>query len=151
MCIRDSGFYVYDEGNDSFYRFVSIYLENDTYSILQPSVSAIVPTGFYEKTARINGADLTVWVPEADRYYDVEDCRYLLVYAMRKDGSTGFYLYDTVETAFLKYSDSLFNLSGSVGVTPVPDVTPVPNDTDLNDPESETELSLSLIHIYLEH
>lgn len=77
-----------------------------------------------------------------DRYYDVEDCRYLLVYAMRKDGSTGFYLYDTVETAFLKYSDSLFNLSGSVGVTPVPDVTPVPNDTDLNDPESETELSL---------
>lgn len=134
-----SGFYVYNEGSDGFYRFISVALDNDTYSILQPSVSAIVPSGFFEKTARINGADLTVWVPEIDRYYDVEECRYILVYAMRKDGNTGFYLYDTEETAFMKYTDRLLNLSEMTNVTPVPHVTPVPGVTNPEVVGDETE------------
>lgn len=129
-----SGFYVYDETSDEFSKYIILYTQANSYTLLQRPETVQIPNGYVEKTAVIDNENVTVWVPVSMKYMDAEVCEFYLVYAMAQDGNKGFYVYDTVEKTFQRFSSDISmstepNASDDSKATPAPDTVVNPDDT----------------------
>lgn len=129
-----SGFYVYDETSDEFSKYIILYTQANSYTLLQRPETVQIPNGYVEKTAVIDSENVIVWVPASMKYMDAEVCEFYLVYAMAQDGNKGFYVYDTVEKTFQRFSSDISmstepNASDDNQATPAPDNVVNPDDT----------------------
>ena len=134
-----SGFYVYDEVNDEFSKYIILYTRNSSYTLLQLPEIVAVPEGYVEKIAVLDGENVTVWVPESMKYMEAEICEFYLVYAMNQNGDKGFYVYDTVEQTFQRFSSDI-GLPVSSPVPDDPEATPAPDVVNPDGDPVETGL-----------
>ena len=135
-----SGFYVYDETQDEFTKYVILYTQANSYTLLQRPETVEIPKGYVEKTAIIEGENITVWVPGAMKYMDAEVCEFYLVYAMSQSGYKGFYVYDTLEKTFQRFSTDITssaepNDPANIEATPVPGNVNNPNPDEYGNNE----------------
>ncbi len=130
-----SGFYLYDEALDEFTKYIILYTQASSYTLIQRPDTVSVPEGYVEKMAVIDGENVTVWVPAAMKYMDAEVCEFYLVYAVSQSGYKGFYVYDTVEKTFQRFSTDIA-MSSPDASTDI-EGTPAPGDVENPNPDED--------------
>ena len=133
-----SGFYIYDETLDEFSKYIILYTQASSYTLLPRPETLNISGGYVEKTAVIDGENVTVWVPETMKYMDTEVCEFYLVYAMSQDGNRGFYVYDTVEKTFQRFNADIA-MATNPDAPDNPDGPSSPGSVDNPDPDDEIE------------
>ena len=102
LYLKDSGgnggFFIYNEGADSWSRFVQVETSAKAIVIIPLDGDAAVPEGFVERQADIDGVRVTGWVPDSEA-----DPQYCLFYAMNWNGEKSFYRYDLTEKTVQRY------------------------------------------------
>lgn len=94
----NGGFYIYNEGEDSWSRFVSVETSTKAIIIIPLDGDAVVPEGFKEQQVDIDGAQVTGWVEDSEA-----EPEYCLFYAMNWNGNKNFYRYDLSEKTIQRY------------------------------------------------
>ncbi|GLC79171.1 cadherin-like beta sandwich domain-containing protein [Lacrimispora brassicae] len=102
LYLKDSGgnggFYIYNEGSDSWSQFVQVETIAKAIVIIPLDGDAAVPEGFRERQADIDGARVTGWVENSEA-----EPQYCLFYAMNWNGEKHFYRYDLTEKTIQRY------------------------------------------------
>ncbi|MDR1769042.1 MAG: cadherin-like beta sandwich domain-containing protein [Hungatella sp.] len=102
LYLKDSGgnggFYIYNEGSDSWAQFVQVETIAKAIVIIPLDKDTVVPEGFHERQADIDGARVTGWVENSEA-----EPQYCLFYAMNWNGEKSFYRYDLSEKTIQKY------------------------------------------------
>ncbi|MFT4005309.1 MAG: cadherin-like beta sandwich domain-containing protein [Lacrimispora sp.] len=102
LYLKDSGgnggFFIYNEGADSWSRFVQVETSSKAIVIIPLDGDAVVPEGFVERQADIDGVRVTGWVPDSEAAP-----QYCLFYAMNWNGEKSFYRYDLTEKTVQRY------------------------------------------------
>jgi hypothetical protein len=102
LYLKDSGgnggFYIYNEGSDSWSQFVQVETIAKAIVIIPLDKDTVVPEGFHERQADIDGARVTSWVENSEA-----EPQYCLFYAMNWNGEKHFYRYDLSEKTIQKY------------------------------------------------
>lgn len=102
VCLMDDegnkSLFVYDKDFDTFSPYLEFSSNYNRYFIKSVPDGIIVPDGFVEKSFMINDNEI-----KAYQWADTEDENIFLVYAVNIEKEEGFYLYDTVEGAFIRY------------------------------------------------
>lgn len=133
-----SGFYVYDEALDEFSKYIILYTQANSYTLLQCPETVSIPEGYVEKTAVIDSENVTVWVPASMKYMDAEVCEFYLVYAMSQNGTKGFYVYDTLEKTFQRFGMNM-DVPADPDSSSDPNGTPGPGNVENPNPDEESE------------
>lgn len=102
LYLKDSGgnggFYIYNEGSDSWAQFVQVETVAKAIVIIPLDKDTVVPEGFHERQADIDGARVTGWVENSEA-----EPQYCLFYAMNWNGEKHFYRYDISEKTIQRY------------------------------------------------
>lgn len=102
LYLKDSGgnggFYIYNESADSWSQFVQVETIAKAIVIIPLDGDAVVPEGFHERQADIDGVRVTSWVENSEA-----DPQYCLFYAMNWNGEKHFYRYDLSEKTIQRY------------------------------------------------
>ena len=102
LYLKDSGgnggFYIYNEGSDSWSQFVQVETIAKAIVILPLDGDAALPDGFRERQADIDGVRVTGWVENSEA-----EPQYCLFYAMNWNGEKHFYRYDLTEKTIQRY------------------------------------------------
>ncbi len=94
----NSSFFIYNEGADSWSRFVSVETSTKAIVIIPLDGDAAVPEGFKERQVDIDGIQVTGWVEKSEA-----EPEYCLFYAMNWNGEKNFYRYDLSEKTIQRY------------------------------------------------
>ncbi|MEY8356362.1 cadherin-like beta sandwich domain-containing protein [Lachnospiraceae bacterium 54-53] len=94
----NGGFFVYNEGADTWSRFVQVETSTKAIVIIPLDGEVSVPEGFSERQVDIDGIRVTGWVADSE-----EDPQYCLFYAMNWNGEKNFYRYDLSEKTIQRY------------------------------------------------
>ncbi len=102
LYLKDSegngGFYIYNEGVDSWSRFVQVETTSKAIVIIPIDEEAAIPEGFQERPVDIDGVRVTGWVAVTEA-----EPQYCLFYAMNWNGEKYFYRYDLSEKTVQRY------------------------------------------------
>jgi len=102
LYLKDSGgnggYYIYNEGSDSWAQFVQVETVAKAIVIIPLDKDTVVPEGFHERQADIDGARVTGWVENSEA-----EPQYCLFYAMNWNGEKHFYRYDISEKTIQRY------------------------------------------------
>lgn len=90
--------YVYDAKEKNVYPFIKLASESVYVIILRPETEK-APEGFKECTLAIEGKGSAIAYQMETNFY--------LVYCLNSDGEEGWYLYDSLEGTFQRYSENL--------------------------------------------
>lgn len=101
---KNGAFYVYDEQENSFSKYVAIEGKGGRYILINPNSKIEVPAGFEKVTAKLGKKEVSAW-----KKTGVEKNEFYLVYAMNAAGNKGWYLYDTVEETFQRFPSEIIN------------------------------------------
>lgn len=105
LYLKDSegkgGFFVYNEGSDSWSQFVQVETIAKAIVIIPLDGDAVVPEGFHERQADIDGKQVTSWVENSEA-----EPQYCLFYGMNWNGEKHFYRYDLSEKTIQRYYPS---------------------------------------------
>ena len=88
--------FIYNAETKTFEPYVEYQATANRYVILAPGADVVVPDGYAQTEAEIQGQKVTAYARA-----DVTDL--VLVYAMNINGEAGWYLYDTVEGTWQRY------------------------------------------------
>lgn len=94
----NGGFYVYNEGADSWSRFVQVETTSKAVVILPLDADVAVPEGFDQRQVDIDGVRVTGWIEKSEA-----EPQYCIFYAMNWNGEKGFYRYDLSEKTIQRY------------------------------------------------
>ena len=94
----ESGWFVYDRAQQSFYPLVAISATAQSYVILPLPAEISLPAGFIPAEITVGETAYSVYKNTA-----IEAKGLCLVYAMAPDGTLGFYYYDESTRAFISY------------------------------------------------
>ncbi len=94
----NGGFYIYNEGADSWSRFVQVETTSKAIVIIPIDEEAAMPEGFQERPVDIDGVRVTGWVAVTEA-----EPQYCLFYAMNWNGEKYFYRYDLSEKTIQRY------------------------------------------------
>lgn len=94
----NGGFYIYNEGADSWSQFVQVETTTKAIIIVPLDGDAVIPEGFSERQVDIDGARVTGWVAKSEG-----EPQYCLFYAMNWNGEKDFYRYDLSEKTIQRY------------------------------------------------
>lgn len=88
----ETGLYIYDAENESFYPYVGIQITSALYTILPFAENEQVPDGYQLAVVDFEGRLIDAWVRS-----DAADKNFVLFYAMNWNGETALYRYDAGE------------------------------------------------------
>ncbi|MFR3728153.1 cadherin-like beta sandwich domain-containing protein [Lacrimispora sp.] len=94
----NGGFFIYNEGADSWSQFVQVETSSKAIVVIPIDSDAQIPQGFKERQVDIDGVRVTGWVAETEA-----EPEYCVFYAMNWDGEKGFYRYDLKEKTIQRY------------------------------------------------
>ena len=94
----NGGFYIYNEGADTWSQFVQVETVAKAIVIIPLDGDAVIPEGFRERQADIDGVRVTSWVENSEA-----EPQYCLFYAMNWNGEKHFYRYDLSEKTIQRY------------------------------------------------
>lgn len=94
----NGGFFIYNEGADSWSQFVQVETSSKVIVVIPIDSDAQIPQGFKERQVDIDGVRVTGWVAETEA-----EPEYCVFYAMNWDGEKGFYRYDLKEKTIQRY------------------------------------------------
>ncbi len=103
VCLQDgeskNSWFIYKEETDEFLPYNEFSPNHNRYIILNVPDGVSIPATFQETEVTINGKKL-----KAYRTSDITDENIYILYAMNIDAEEGFYMYDSSEGTFLRYS-----------------------------------------------
>ncbi len=91
-------FFVYNEGADTFTKFVQVEATSKAIIVLPLDEGAAVPEGFAERKIEIDKVDVVGWTAISEG-----DPEYCLLYGMNWEGDKNFYRYDLSEKTIQRY------------------------------------------------
>lgn len=91
--------YIYIDSTGGFEPYVEYQSKNNRYVIITPPENVIAPEGFTEVDIDIKGITVRAFENQNEVYKDM-----YLVYALNIEGTSGFYIYDTVEETFQRFT-----------------------------------------------
>ncbi|MDW2796306.1 cadherin-like beta sandwich domain-containing protein [Clostridium boliviensis] len=94
----NGGFFIYNEGADSWSQFVEVKTTEKAVVIIPLDGDAAVPEGFKEQQIEIDGIKVTGWVANTE-----SKAEYCLFYGMNWNGEKNFYRYDLTEKTVQRY------------------------------------------------
>ena len=94
----NGGFFIYNEGADSWSQFVEVKTTEKAVVIIPLDGDATVPEGFKEQQIEIDGIKVTGWVANTE-----SKAEYCLFYGMNWNGEKNFYRYDLSEKTVQRY------------------------------------------------
>jgi len=95
---ENGAFYIYDEAQDQFTKFVNVPVGQKVYTILPEEAGMEIPAGFQPTSFAINGETVRAWIAEHDM-----STNFVLVYAMNWNGEASLYRYDAEEATMQRY------------------------------------------------
>lgn len=93
------GWFRYQEDKQIFTPYLEFQAAVNRYVIVTPDETVSIPAGYTEIETEIQGQHVTAYAKEGNE-------EFLLVYAVNLNGEAGFYLYDTVEGTYQRYTES---------------------------------------------
>lgn len=90
--------FVYNSETKSFTPYVEFQASVNRYMIVTPDDTVVIPTGYEAMEVEIQGQKVNGYVKDGN-------AEFILLYAMNIQGETGFYLYDTKEGTYQRYTE----------------------------------------------
>lgn len=94
----NGGFFIYNEGADSWSQFVQVETSSKAIVVIPIDSDAQIPQGFTERQVDIDGVRVTGWVAKSEA-----EPEYCVFYAMNWNGEKSFYRYDLKEKTIQRY------------------------------------------------
>lgn len=94
----NGGFFIYNEGADSWSQFVQVETSSKAIVVIPIDSDAQIPEGFTERQVDIDGVRVTGWVAKTEA-----EPEYCVFYAMNWNGEKSFYRYDLKEKTIQRY------------------------------------------------
>lgn len=94
----NGGFFIYNEGSDSWSQFVQVETSSKAIVIIPLDSDTKIPEGFTERQVDIDGVRVTGWVAKTEA-----EPEYCIFYAMNWNGEKFFYRYDLKEKTVQRY------------------------------------------------
>ena len=93
-------FFVCDQTDEILYSFIRLQCGEHYIMFLMPPEDAEIPEGYTQTVLTVSQQDqITAFASDENADYD-------LVYAMNKEGTTGWYQYDTIEGTYQRYQEN---------------------------------------------
>lgn len=96
---KNGAFYMYDQVTKAFSNFIAASSPTGVYTLLTPSASLLIPSGFTQSFIKIEEQTVTAFAFPAEQKMQ----EFYLVYALSPSGNKGLYCYDTKEGTFQRY------------------------------------------------
>lgn len=109
----ENAWYIIDAEKDTFTPYKEFSSEYNRYILIPVPEGVEVPAGFSQKDIKIGDIAVSAYQSE-----NIDDANLYLVYAMNLDGEEGFYLYDSLEGAFIRYVPMVVTEEVIVEATP---------------------------------
>lgn len=105
---ESGGFFFYDAAGGQFFHYINVIV-GDTYVLALPAnfAEAAVPDGYQETVVTIHGLSVKGYQQTASDTSQ-ESGEFYLVYGVNKDGTAGWYQYDTVEASLQRYHETAY-------------------------------------------
>ncbi|MBQ8165188.1 MAG: cadherin-like beta sandwich domain-containing protein [Clostridia bacterium] len=117
-----TGLFVYDDGNNEFFKHVDITVKSGIYTVMK------LLDG--EAGLNLNKTQISIGDVLVDAYeIDPSNSEFYIVRAMNWNGDTNYYSYDTVENTMQRYAEIKFMSGSSDGNDTDNTATPVPTST----------------------
>lgn len=94
----NGGFFIYNEGADSWSQFVQVETSSKAIVVIPIDSDAQIPQGFTERQVDIDGVRVTGWVAKTEA-----EPEYCVFYAMNWNGEKSFYRYDLKEKTIQRF------------------------------------------------